>query len=37
VVAAFVLSMALHAGAVMWVETLREESPMNLVTSSEQS
>ena len=35
-VAAFVLSMALHAGAVVWVETLREGPPLDLVASSEQ-
>jgi hypothetical protein len=36
-VAAFVIAVALHAGAVVWVETLREEPPLDLGASSEQS
>ena len=36
VVAALVFSVALHAGAVMWVETQRPEPPTDSAASSEQ-
>jgi hypothetical protein len=35
-VAAFLISVALHAGPVMWVETLREETPVDLGASFDQ-
>jgi hypothetical protein len=35
VVVAFILAVALHAGAVAWVETQPDETPVDLVASSE--
>jgi hypothetical protein len=37
VVAAFIVAMALHAGAVAWFEMQSEKAPMDLAASSEQS
>jgi hypothetical protein len=36
-VAAFVIAMALHAGAVAWFEMQPEKAPVDLIASSEQS